>query len=146
MTDVSIPFLLVGFGVLIVFVALAVIIRQLLVMRQTGTVECSFYRRSLMGGLNWQHGLMRFGTGRLRWFRAFSVRLRPELVIERSAIEDVHRRRLPAQAPGDEDSYLVTFVMKGGPELKAVLDLSSGAALTAWLEAAPTGLVTGDAD
>lgn len=146
MIDVSIPFLLVGFGVLIVVLAFAVLARQLLVVRQTGTVECSLERRSLMGGPQWQHGLMRFGTARLRWFRALSVRLRPEVVIERADIVDVHRRRLDAQVPGDEDSYLVTFDLRDGREIKAVLDLSSGAALTAWLEAAPTGLVAGDAD
>src|SRR5699024_6253075 len=96
MADVSIPILLVGFGVLIVVVASAVLVRHLLVVRHTGSVECSIHRRSLMGGESWQHGLMRFGTHRLRWFRAFSVRLGPDLVIRRSEIDDVERRRLPA--------------------------------------------------
>lgn len=146
MIDVSIPFLLVGIGVLIVVLALAVVLRQLLVSRQSGAFECSVHRRSLVGSLSWQHGLMRFGTDRLRWFRAFSLRLRPELVIRRSEILDVSRRRLQSRVEDDEDSFLVTFQMRGGGTLETVVDLQSGAALNAWLEAAPTGLVLGDTD
>src|SRR5699024_4943033 len=103
-------------------------------------------RRSLVGGSSWQHGLMRFGTDRLRWFRASSMRLRPEGVLRRSEIREVSRRRLAAQLPEGEDCYLVTFELQGGRTLEAIVDLPSGAALNAWLEAAPTGLVRGDAD
>lgn len=150
MIDVSIPFLLMGAGVLIVVLvvvlALALVLRQLLVSRQSGAFECSVHRRTLVGSQSWQHGLMRFGTDRLRWFRAFSLRLRPELVIRRSHIVDVSRRRLRSRVEGDEDSFLVTFQLRGGRTLEAVVDLQSGAALNAWLEAAPTGMVIGDTD
>src|SRR5690625_6617510 len=71
MTDVSIPILLAVIGMLIVVLALAVVARQLVVSRQRGAFECSIHRRSLVGGSSWQHVLMRFGTDRLRWFRAF---------------------------------------------------------------------------
>ena len=146
MTAVSIPILLAVIGMLIVVMALAVVARQLFVSRQRGAFECSVHRRSLVGGPTWQHGLMRFGTDRLRWFRAFSMRLRPEVVLRRSEIREVSRRRLAAQLPEGEDSYLLTFELQGGRTLEAIVDLHSGAALNAWLEAAPTGLVRGDAD
>lgn len=146
MTDVSIPILLAVIGMLIVVMALAVVARQLVVSRQRGAFECSVHRRSLVGGPTWQHGLMRFGTDRLRWFRAFSMRLRPEVVLRRSEIREVSRRRLAVQLPEGEDSYLVTFELQGGRTLEAIVDLPSGAALNAWLEGAPTGLVRGDAD
>ena len=150
MTDVSIPILLAVIGMLIVVLALAlalaVVARQLVVSRQRGAFECSIHRRSLVGGSSWQHGLMRFGTDRLRWFRAFSLRVRPEVVLRRVDIEDVSRRRLPAQLEGAEDSYLVEFSMRDGREISAIVDLVSGAALNSWLEAAPTGMVLGDAD
>jgi len=146
MTTMSIPILLAVIGMLIVVLALAVVARQLFVSRQRGAFECSVHRRSLVGGPTWQHGLMRFGTDRLRWFRAFSMRLRPEVVLRRSEIREVSRRRLAAQLSEGEDSYLVTFELQGGRTLEAIVDLPSGAALNAWLEAAPTGLVRGDAD
>src|SRR5699024_2196021 len=147
MTDVSIPIPLAVIGMLIVLaLALAVVARHLVVSRQRGAFECSIHRRSLVGGSSWQHGLMRFVTDRLRWFRAFSMVLRPEVVLRRSEIREVSRRRLAAQLPEGEDCYLVTFELQGGRTLEAIVDLPSGAALNAWLEAAPTGLVRGDAD
>ena len=144
MTDLSIPILLVGVGMLVVVAAL--VLRQLLVQRSRGAFECSLQRRGIVGGERWQHGMMRFGTDRLRWFRAFSLRLGPEVVIWRGEILEVSRRRLPARLEGGQESYLLEFTLRGGREIHAVVDLVPGAALNSWLEAAPTGGVRGDAD
>jgi hypothetical protein len=146
MTDLSIPILLVGVGMLVVVGALVLVLRQLLVSRSRGAFECSLQRRGIVGGERWQHGMMRFGTDRLRWFRAFSLRLGPEVVIRRGEILDVSRRRLPARLEGGPESYLLEFTLRGGREIHAVVDLVPGAALNSWLEAAPTGGVRGDAD
>lgn len=149
MDDMSIPISFVGVGMLVVVAALALLLlmlRQLLVARSRGAFECALQRRGLVGGERWQHGMMRFGTDRLRWFRAFSLRLRPEVVIRRGDILEVSRRRLPARIEGGQESYLLEFSMADRREIHAVVDLVPGAALNAWLEAAPTGLVIGDAD
>lgn len=148
MDDLSIPILLLGIGML--FVALVVVLllalRPLLVSRSRGAFECTVRRRGLVGGSSWQHGLMRFGTDRLRWFRAFSLRLRPELVLRRSQIRGVTRQRLPAQVEDGEERCLIEFRLSGGREVSAIVDMASGAALNSWLEAAPMGSVVGDAD
>lgn len=146
MNDLSIPILLVGIGMLVVLTAVLFLARQAAISRRRGGFPCTLQRHGLVGGSSWQHGLMRFGTDRLRWFRAFSFRIGPEVVLRRSEIGDVSRRRLPAQVEGAEDSVLVEFSMRDGRAVSAVMDLVSGAALTSWLEAAPTGLVRGDAD
>ncbi len=141
----SIPIVLVAIGVLVLVLLLALIARQLLVSRSQGSFECILLRRTLMGS-GWQQGLMRFGTDRLRWFHAFSLRLSPSVVIKRSAILDVSRQRIPSQIEDVEDTCLVELRMRDGSEYRFVVDLLSGAALNAWLEAAPTGMVAGDAD
>lgn len=148
MSELSIPILLGGIGVLFVVlvVVLLLVARQLLVSRSRGAFECTVRRRGLVGGSTWQHGLMRFGTDRLRWFRAFSLRLRPEVVLRRSEIREVTRQRLPAQVDGGAERYLLAFSLQGDREVSAIVDLASGAALNSWLEAAPTGSVRGDAD
>lgn len=146
MPELSIPVLLVGIGVLFVVLAAAVIGRQLFVSRQRGAFDCTLRRRGLTGPESWQRGLMRFGTDRVRWFRAFSMRLSPSAVIRRADIAEMTRRRLPAQVDGDEDACLVVFHLRNGQELRAIVDLPAGAALNSWLEAAPTGMVIGDAD
>lgn len=150
MIDMSIPVLLAGIGMLFVVLALmfalVLVGRQVALSRQRGAFECSLQRRGLVSGSSWQHGMMRFGTDRLRWFRAFSVRVRPEVVIRRSAILDVSRRRLRSRTEDDADSYLVEFTLRGDRTILAIVDLASGAALNSWIEGAPTGLVIGDAD
>ncbi|HJC69711.1 MAG TPA: DUF2550 domain-containing protein [Candidatus Brachybacterium intestinipullorum] len=144
MTDLSIPILLVGVGMLVVVAAL--VLRQLLVRRSRGAFECSLQRRGIVGGERWQRGMMRFGTDRLRWFRAFSLRLGPAVVLRRGEILEVSRRRLPARLEGGQESYLLEFTLRDGREIHAIVDLVPGAALNSWLEAAPTGGVRGDAD
>ena len=149
MDDKSIPILLVGVGMLVVLAVLAVLLvaqRQVLGSRTRGAFECSLQRRGIVGGERWQHGMMRFGTDRLRWFRAFSVRIGPEVVIRRGDIVEVNRRRLPARVEGGQEAYLLEFTLRDRREVHAVVDLVPGAALHSWLEAAPTGLVIGDAD
>ena len=146
MTDLSIPILLVGVGMLVVVAALVLVLRQLLGSRSRGAFECSLQRRGIVGGERWQHGMMRFGTDRLRWFRAFSLRLGPAVVLRRGEILEVSRRRLPARLEGGQESYLLEFTLRDGREIHAIVDLVPGAALNSWLEAAPTGGVRGDAD
>ena len=146
MSDLSIPILLVGVGMLLVAVLLVLVLRQVLVARIPGAFECSLQRRGLLGGESWQHGMMRFGTDRLRWFRAFSLRPGPEVVIRRGEILEVTRRRLPSRVEGGQESYLLEFTLRGRGEIHAIVDLVPGAALNSWLEAAPTGTVRGDAD
>lgn len=146
MTDPSIPILLAGVGMLVAVSALLLVLRRLTVSRRRGGFECALQRRGLVGQASWQHGMMRFGTDRLRWFRAFSLRLQPEVVIRRADILDVSRRRVSAQVEGEEDSYLFEFSLREGRQVRAIVDLVSGAALNSWLEAAPTGMFRGDAD
>ena len=149
MDDMGIPILLMGVGMLVVLVVLAALLaaqRQVLVSRSRGAFECSLQRRGIVGGERWQHGVMRFGTDRLRWFRAFSLRFGPEVVIRRGDIVEGDRRRLPARVEGGREAYLLAFTLLDRREIHAIVDLVPGAALNSWLEAAPTGLVIGDAD
>lgn len=150
MRDLSIPVPLVGIGMLVVVVVMLLLallmLRQMVASRSRGAFECALRRRGLVGGTTWQHGLMRFGGDRLRWFRAFSVRPTPEVVILRAQICEVFRERISSRMQAEPDSYLVEFRLRDGREISAVVDLVSGAALNSWLEAAPTGSVLGDAD
>lgn len=143
----SIPILLVGVGMLVlVLLALALVVRRVLVYRQPATVPCSLRRRSLGGGELWATGLLRIGGPQLRWFQALSLRPGPELVIPRGEIVEVERHRLLPKDPDAEPLYRVEMRLAHGRRSGLLLDPSSAAVLTAWLEAAPTGAVAGDAD
>lgn len=147
MDDLSIPILLVGVGMLVVVAVLVLAVaRRVRVLRLPATVECALRRRSLSGEEVWSTGLLRFGTDRLRWYATLSLRPGPELVIRRSQIVDVERHRLVPLDQEAEDRYRVDVRLRDTEERQLVLDPSSAAVLTAWLEAAPTGAVLGDAD
>src|SRR5699024_957194 len=125
MSDLSIPILLGGIGML--FVALVVVLllvtRQVLVSRSRGAFECTVRRRGPGGRASWRPGLLRFGTARRRWFRAFSLRLRPEVALRRSELRDVTRQRLPAQVAGGEERSLAASSLHGDREVSAIVDL-----------------------
>lgn len=146
MTHVSIPILLLGIGVLIVVCALLVLGRHLFVYRRPGAIECDLRRRGLVGGKAWQHGVVRFGTERIRWYHMASLRPGPSLSVRRSEIVDVRRRELPVRVEGTPVECLVTLTLADGREVQAIAERGATAALTAWLESAPTGQVIGDAD
>ncbi|PMC76634.1 MULTISPECIES: DUF2550 family protein [unclassified Brachybacterium] len=146
MSASNIPILLLGVGMFVVVTAALVIIRQLVIARGRGAFECTLYRRGLVGEAGWQHGMMRFGTDRLRWHRAFSLRWRPSEVIRRAEIQELTRERLAAGSDGGADMCLVIFQLTRGREQRALVDMTAGAALNAWVEAAPTGQFRGDVD
>ena len=50
MTDLSIPILVLGIGMLFVVAAVMVVLRQLVVARRRGAFECTMQRRGLVGG------------------------------------------------------------------------------------------------
>lgn len=144
MQNPSIPITVLVVGMLAVGVLLiALVVRAGVVARHSGSFSCTLQRRALRGTV-WQHGMMRFGTDRLRWFHGLSLRLAPSVLIFRRDILALNREPLPTH--GEDDSCLVEFCLRDGTIMRAVVDGPSGAALNAWLEAAPTGLVIGDAD
>ena len=89
---------------------------------------------------------MRFSSDGGRWVRACSLRLRQEVGNRRGEIREVTGRRLSSGVGGDPGSDLLECSLLGHREIHAIVDLAPGAALNSWLEAAPTGLVIGDAD
>lgn len=151
----SIPILLVGVGMLVVLalvVLFALNVRRAVVLDRAGAVQCQV-ARSLPGRREvWQHGVLQVGNDRLRWFRDLSLLPGPQLMIPRRDILEVERERLVEPAgpagPGGPapERVLVAFFLRGGRTVQALMDAPAAAALQSWLEAAPTGLVLGDAD
>lgn len=144
---VNVPIILVVIGTFIVVLALVVVGRQLVVSRPRGGFACSVWRRNLLGHVGWQQGLMRFGTDRLRWYRAFSLWPAPEVMIRRTEVVDLQRRTVPTQIEGMDPQTHMILGTSGGRSIRLVADSGSASAIIAWLEAAPIGSGRhGDAD
>ncbi len=139
---VDVPITLVVIGTFCVLLAVLYVVRQLLVSRSLGSFECAVLRRGhVTRREGWQNGLMRFGIERLRWYRAFSLRVRPELTIDRREILDLERTEVDAVVEGMEPHVLIEMRMSTGRAHRLLVARSAAAGLLAWLEAAPAGFM-----
>lgn len=139
---VDVPITLVVIGTFCVLLAVVYVLRQVLVSRARGAFECTVHRRgALLRHVGWQSGLMRFGIERLRWYRAFSLRVSPELTIDRREILDLDRTVVDAGVDGLEPCELIDVRMADGRSHRLLASREAASGLLAWLEAAPAGFL-----
>lgn len=135
------------FGAVVVLALLGLFVfglRRRLIQRAGGTFDCSLRRPSPDGehpsGKGWVYGVARYSGDQVEWFRVFSYAPRPRRVLERSAIEVLHRREPLGQEELAllSDSVILACEHRG---LRLELAMSEDAltGFLAWLEAAPPG-------
>lgn len=142
---VDVPIILVVIGTFVVLLALAYLIRQLVVSRHRGSFEASFRRRAIMGGESWQPGLAFYGSDRLRWFRAFSLRISPEESIRRADIMDLTRSDVQPSVDGIETYVLLTLHLADGTRRSMLVPRAAASGVLSWIESAPaaSGMLRG---
>ena len=85
----------IGIGVLILVCALGMLfVRREIITRRGGTIELSLRLTTMVAGRGWSPGIGRFEGDELRWYRVFSLALRPRRVLSRRSLA-VQSRRLP---------------------------------------------------
>lgn len=122
-------------GVVVVFTA-----RRLVLSRSRGSFDCSFRRRVDVGEGGWVSGVASYGPGELRWYRMFSLRLRPSHVWQRS---DMSLKEFRAPQGGEVYAVLpgavvVTCVLGSG-EMQLAMSSEAYTGFASWIEAAPPG-------
>jgi hypothetical protein len=127
-----------AFLIIIVFCAIGLAIRRMLLDRRGGTVECGLRRP----GGTWRLGVAAYEEDELRWYDAVGVFLTPEEVLARRTLVVASRREVyPAEAALLGPDMIVVSCTAG--EMSETVELAMGeAALTgflAWLESAPPG-------
>jgi Protein of unknown function (DUF2550) len=126
---------------LLVLFASGIAARRYLLERGGGTVDCGL--RRVAGEGTWRPGVAAYQGDQLDWYHQFSVRLRPQVVLERRTLT-VASRRMASPAEGaalGAGLYVVECKVGPGPGSSVELAMSE-AALTgflSWLEAAPPG-------
>jgi hypothetical protein len=132
--------------VALVLVLLAVLplvvlsVRRRLLQRLGGTIELSLRARPTADGRGWVLGVGRFQGDELRWYRVFSLSVRPRRTLSRRDLQVV-RRREPA---GGETLALlegVAVMVCTSPQgpVELAMDPSAVTGFLAWLEAQPPG-------
>lgn len=135
-------------GVVVVVIVVAALLvigvlagRRWSLRRRWATFECSMRpdptgQRSGRGG-GWALGVGAYGDGVLRWYRLFSLRMRPCLTLDRRELDLVSRRH-PA---GNESralipGHVVVAVTHAERALELAMRPEAVMSLTAWVETA----------
>jgi hypothetical protein len=131
----------IGIGVLVLLCTLGLLfVRREIITRRGGTIELSLRLTTMVTGRGWSPGIGRFDGDELRWYRVFSLALRPRRVLSRRGLA-VQSRRVP-----DASERLVLpehWVILHCTTRRAVVEIAMAeVALTgflSWIEAASPG-------
>ncbi|MGD9482310.1 DUF2550 domain-containing protein [Streptomyces sp. TRM70308] len=121
-------------------------LRRRLIQRSGGTFDCSLRWEVLAPqdaeptGKGWSYGIARYRGDRVEWFRVFSYAPRPRRLLEREAVEVLHRR-VPE---GEEELALLSDAVvlacrHRGTHVELAMSEDALTGFLAWLEAAPPG-------
>lgn len=133
-----------GIGVLILFGIVAwIFVRRALIVRRGGTIELSLRLSTMVEGRGWALGIARFEGDLLRWYRMFSLALRPRRQLSRRGLV-VEGRRAPAGSehlvlPG---GWVILRCREGRQPVEIAMAESTVTGFLSWLESAPPGAVS----
>jgi hypothetical protein len=134
----------IGIGVFAALVVIAgVFLRRELIVRAGGTIEASMRLSTMVDGRGWAPGFARFAGDELRWYRMFSLALRPRRVLARQGLA-VAGRRSPE---GPErlvlpDGWVVLCCVAQRSTIEIAMPATTVTGFLSWLEAAPPGAVS----
>lgn len=130
-----------GVAASLLFAALlAVFVRRELILRGGGTIDMSVRLNTLVKQRGWAPGLGRFVGDELRWYRVFSLGLRPRHVLSRHGLRIADRR-----APHGEErlvmagDWIVVRCDRAGDRVDIAFSEATFTGFVSWLESAPPG-------
>lgn len=131
----------VGFLALVIGLALlTLIMRRRVLCRGGGTVELSLRLKGGDEGRGWVLGLGRFDGDELKWYRVFSLAMRPRRTLTRRNLSVVTQRE-PHKV--ERRALLADAVVMQCRSSTGLVELAMGPSATtgflAWLEATPPG-------
>jgi hypothetical protein len=133
----------VGIAVFILLAGLVLIfVRREIIARRGGTIGMSMRLSTLVPGRGWAPGLGRFTGEELRWYRLFSLGVRPRRVLSRQGLEILERRAPEgAERYVMPDGWIVVRCRGVGRSSELAVELAlAESALTgflSWVESAP---------
>lgn len=120
------------------FIGLAV--RRRVLLRGSGTIDCSLRRHGRPMGRGWSLGVARYDGDVLKWYRVFSFAARPSVRVSRRDLT-VRSRRTPTgpEALAVTAGAVVVEVRSGRRALELAMSEGALTGFLAWLESAPPG-------
>jgi hypothetical protein len=134
----------IGIGVFVLLFVLALLfLRRGAIARSGGTIELSWRMNTVVSGRGWSPGIGRFVGDELRWYRIFSLSIRPRRTLTRRALA-VEDRRTP---DGPErlvlaPDWVIVRCTSHGAVIEIAMADSTLAGFLSWIEAVPPGTVS----
>lgn len=120
----------------IIFLAL----RRRLLSRAGGAFDCSVRLHTTTPGSGWVLGVARYTEMQMEWFRFFSFRFSPQVVISRTGTEVWEVRDPdPVEAVTLYTGHRVVKAESEGRTWQIAMSSASVTGLLSWLESAPPG-------
>jgi hypothetical protein len=137
--------LIVGTSIALLFVVLAlggVFCRRWLLVRRGGTIDLSIRLSTMVTGRGWSMGLGRFVGDELRWYRIFSLSLRPRRVLSRRGLV-VSARRAPNERElmVFPENWTIVRCRVHQESFEIAMALPTLAGFLSWVESSPPGAV-----
>jgi len=133
-----------GMILLIILVAMLAVlfaasVYRLMMLRRGGT-SAIIRTTPGVGGQGWRHGLIRYGDESFVFYKLSSLRLGPDVRVNRQGIT-VEDRRGPRDSEFDimTDEIVVLTVAEGGRTIEVALDRGALTAFLSWVESRPSG-------
>jgi Protein of unknown function (DUF2550). len=116
--------------VVVLLVFAAILARQRVMLRATGTLPLAVQR-----GNRWLYGLARYEGGELRFYRALGVGTRPSRVLRRGQVEVLNRRGpLPSERSALPATAVVVECRTDGEIVALAFGESAFTGFVSWLE------------
>jgi Protein of unknown function (DUF2550) len=133
-----------GIGVFFLLCTLGLLfLRREIIARGRGTIEMSIRLSTLMAGRGWSPGVARFVGDQMRWYRVFSLAVRPRRILSRRALA-VEERRAPTAAERVvlPANWVVLRCTSARVSVELAMAETTLTGFLSWLEAAPPGAVS----
>ena len=134
----------IGIGVFVLLCALGVLfVRREIIARGRGTIELNVRLSTRLPGRGWSPGVARFAGDDLRWFRLFSLAVRPRRTLSRRALSVEGRRQpTPAERLALPADWIILRCNSQRESVEIAMAETTLAGFLSWVEAAPPGAVS----
>jgi Protein of unknown function (DUF2550) len=133
----------IGIGVVLLLAFVAILFARRALMAGAGTIKLNLRVSTMLIGRGWSPGFGRFVGDELRFYRMFSLAIRPKRRLSRHGLV-VQRRRKPEgqelmSMPGD---WVILRCLSHHAPVEIAMAKSTVTGFMSWLEAAPPGAVS----
>jgi hypothetical protein len=134
----------IGIGVFIVLCSLGVLfLRREIIARGRGTIELNLRLSTRMPGRGWSPGIARFAGDDLRWYRLFSLSVRPRRTLTRGALSvDGRRPPTPTERLVLPADWIILRCTSRRASVEIAMAETTLTGFLSWIEAAPPGAVS----